>query len=55
MSKQMGMVEISKCILSKLWYTSLVVHRENDTDRFLSCQSDTANFVESETSITNLM
>ncbi|XP_076234454.1 zinc finger FYVE-type containing 26 spastizin [Calliopsis andreniformis] len=55
MSKQMEALEISKCILSKLWYTSLVLHRENISDKFVPCPSDTVDFLESETLITNLL
>lgn len=55
MSNQLTTLELNKCILSKLWYTSLIVYQENANDKFLPCQSDTVDSVESQTSFTNLM
>ncbi|CAK9808723.1 Zinc finger FYVE domain-containing protein 26 [Anthophora plagiata] len=56
MSKETRKLEIDKCILSKLWYTSLTVCREKDNERFCvsKCNNDTVDFVKSEIEITNI-
>ncbi|XP_054011038.1 uncharacterized protein LOC128893821 [Hylaeus anthracinus] len=53
MSDQVVRLGINKCILSKLWYTSLIVYQENANGK--SCQSDTVDFVESQTLSGNLI
>ncbi|XP_076283793.1 zinc finger FYVE-type containing 26 spastizin [Lasioglossum baleicum] len=48
MSEFAEVFEINKCVLSKLWYTSLVLYQETNSDKYLCCQSDTVDFVKSE-------
>ncbi|XP_076765550.1 zinc finger FYVE-type containing 26 spastizin [Xylocopa sonorina] len=55
MSKETEMLQINKCILSKLWYTSLTVSQENDDNSLLSqCNNDTINFLKSEALFTDI-
>lgn len=56
MSKEIQILEVNKYILSKLWYTSLIICRQNNNRIFASkCNNDSVDFVESEALITNLM
>lgn len=56
MSRETRTMEINKYILSKLWYTSLIIYRRNNNKSFFSqCNNDIEDFVESKTLITNLM
>lgn len=55
MSKEIQVLEVNKYILSKLWYTSLIICRENNKIFASKCNNDTVDFVESEALITNLM
>ncbi|KOC64689.1 Zinc finger FYVE domain-containing protein 26 [Habropoda laboriosa] len=57
MSKETQKLEINKCISSKLWYTSLIIYRENDNEKFFlsECNNDTVDFVKSETQIANVI
>lgn len=55
MSKEVQVLEVNKYILSKLWYTSLIICRQNNNRIFVSkCNNDSVDF-ESEDLITNLM
>ncbi|OAD56884.1 Zinc finger FYVE domain-containing protein 26 like protein [Eufriesea mexicana] len=56
MSSETKMLDINKCILSKLWYTSLIMYQENnDKSCFSQCKSNTIDFVESEILIKDLI
>ena len=56
MSKEEKTLELKKCILSKLWYTSLIIYQRNDDKSIFSQYSnDAVDFVESDTLITDLM
>lgn len=55
MSEPVEMLQINKCVLSKLWYTSLIVYQEANGDTSFSCQNDIINFLESELLTENLM
>ncbi|KZC11227.1 Zinc finger FYVE domain-containing protein 26, partial [Dufourea novaeangliae] len=55
MSEFVKSLQINKYILSKLWYTSLVVYQENANDKSLSCQSDTVDYVESDSLIESVI
>ncbi|XP_076637977.1 zinc finger FYVE-type containing 26 spastizin [Colletes latitarsis] len=55
MTNQEVTLKINECILSKLWYTSLVVYEGNANDKSLSSQSDVVDFVESQTLFRNLI
>lgn len=55
MSKEIQVLEVNKYILSKLWYTSFIICRQNNNKLFASKCNDSVDFVESETLITNLM
>lgn len=57
MLDEIEMLEINKCILSKLWYTSLAIYQENIKCKYLlpQCNSDTVDLIEPKTLITNLM
>ncbi|XP_029052519.1 uncharacterized protein LOC114880560 isoform X2 [Osmia bicornis bicornis] len=57
MSDEIEMLEINKCILSKLWYTSLAIYQENIKCKYLlpQCNNDTVDFIEPRTLITNLI
>ncbi|XP_078034373.1 zinc finger FYVE-type containing 26 spastizin isoform X2 [Augochlora pura] len=46
MSESAEVLQINKCVLSKLWYTSLILYQETSSDQFLSRQSDTESLVE---------
>ncbi|XP_031833615.2 zinc finger FYVE-type containing 26 spastizin [Nomia melanderi] len=55
MSEPVEMLQINKCVLSKLWYTSLIAYQEANGDKSFSCQNDIINFLESELSIEKLI
>nr|XP_012139168.1 PREDICTED: uncharacterized protein LOC100875153 isoform X2 [Megachile rotundata] len=57
MSGEIEMLEISKYISSKLWYTSLIISQENNKYKHLlpQCNNDTVDFIEPRTLITNLI
>ncbi|CAD1469498.1 unnamed protein product, partial [Heterotrigona itama] len=56
MSGEEKTLKLKKCILSKLWYTSLIIYQRNsDKSIFSQYNNDAIDFVESDTLITDLI
>ncbi|XP_076659551.1 zinc finger FYVE-type containing 26 spastizin [Halictus rubicundus] len=53
MSESVEVLEIKKCVLSKLWYTTLILYQETNSDKSFCCQSDIVDFIKSESLIEN--
>ena len=55
MSREEKTLELKKCILSKLWYTSFIIHQRNNDESIFPQYNSDVDFVESDTLITDLM